>query len=1017
VKRLNISGIIVYIVFSVSLLFLSSCSGTSDNQEVYGQGTGSIAFSLLLPTEPVTADGTGPMYKAAQLDCDGLGIVTVEALVYDENENVIAQGGPWDCNVGEGIIYEVPAGNNRIVFIFLRDENHIIQYSGNKSQIQVFAGQTTDAGTIIVIEGEEEDNHLPLAVDDSASVVRGGEVQGNVLENDSDADGDILGAALVTEPVYGTVSLNEDGNFIYTHNGSNESSSDSFTYEATDGRGGSATADVNIAVLLDPVDNHAPVAGEDSASVVRGGRVQGNVLDNDYDVDGDTLGASLISEPGYGSVSLNENGTFIYIHNGSSESSSDSYTYEVADGRGGSATAVVNITVLLNPVDNHAPSLANAGVTPISGDETETFTYTVFYSDIDGHAASDMNAVIDGEPHVMTLSSGSPYEGTYTYQTSLEPGGHDFYFDFSDGYDGTARLPENGAYTGPDVEPLNHAPTAEDDSASVVRGGRVQGNVLDNDYDVDGDSLNAYKVSEPVYGSVSLDEDGTFIYTHDGNSESSSDSFSYEATDGRGGSATAVVNIFILLDPLDNHSPVLSDGKVTPGAGHSTEIFTYTVYYSDIDGHSASDRNVVIDGEPHVMTLSSGSPWEGTYTYQTSLEPGGHDYYFDFSDGYEGTARLPEAKTFYGPHVALVAYFVAPPPYGNDENDGSANEPFATIGHAIEIAQGEENNPGTIYVSVGMFEENLVLDAWETIMGGWSVDFSQRWDFVNNGADPTEEYRTVLDGGGIERCMSIIEVDGVVIDGMTIFNGRSVSSDTGGSGIYISTCSPVIVNCSMLNNSNTSDQPYGYGGGIYCYASDPIISNCIFSQNSAVGTFSYGGGMYNYYSDPIITNCVFIQNNALGISFSAGGAICNNMSNPIITNCTFSLNVSSSELSKGGGICNISSVSVITNSILWGDTAMYGSEIYNICETECEITFCDIDQALSVNDRIHDNIRQNPLFVDPDGGDLHIDFLSPCIDAGTNNAPWLLQTDFDGDTRIINEVVDMGADEFVEYVQ
>jgi hypothetical protein len=172
--------------------------------------------------------------------------------------------------------------------------------------------------------------------------------------------------------------------------------------------------------------------------------------------------------------------------------------------------------------------------------------------------------------------------------------------------------------------------------------------------------------------------------------------------------------------------------------------------------------------------------------------------------------------------------------------------------------------------------------------------------------------------------------------------------------------------------------------------------------------------MYNYYSDPVITNCVFIQNNALGISFSAGGAICNNMSNPIITNCTFSLNVSSSEHSKGGGIYNISSAFVITNSILWGDTAMYGSEIYNICETECEITFCDIDQTLSVNDRIHDNIRQDPLFVDPSSGDLHIDDFSPCIDAGTNNTPWLLETDFDGDPRIINGDVDMGADEFVQ---
>jgi VCBS repeat-containing protein len=68
-----------------------------------------------------------------------------------------------------------------------------------------------------------------------------------VLANDTDADGDPLGASLVSGPAHGTLALNGDGSFAYTpaadHNGS-----DSFTYRASDGRADSNVATVSITV-------------------------------------------------------------------------------------------------------------------------------------------------------------------------------------------------------------------------------------------------------------------------------------------------------------------------------------------------------------------------------------------------------------------------------------------------------------------------------------------------------------------------------------------------------------------------------------------------------------------------------------------------------------------------------------------------------------------------------------------------------------------------------------------------
>lgn len=68
-----------------------------------------------------------------------------------------------------------------------------------------------------------------------------------VLANDSDMDGDTLSAVLVSGPASGSLTLNSDGSFSYSHNGV-DSADDSFTYQATDGSLASAVTTVSLAV-------------------------------------------------------------------------------------------------------------------------------------------------------------------------------------------------------------------------------------------------------------------------------------------------------------------------------------------------------------------------------------------------------------------------------------------------------------------------------------------------------------------------------------------------------------------------------------------------------------------------------------------------------------------------------------------------------------------------------------------------------------------------------------------------
>jgi hypothetical protein len=103
-------------------------------------------------------------------------------------------------------------------------------------------------------------------------------------------------------------------------------------------------------------------------------------------------------------------------------------------------------------------------------------------------------------------------------------------------------------------------PFALRDSMTVPRGGTVDtlsnGNksVLDNDFDFERDKLTAFIEKKPKRGDLTLNEDGTFIYRHDGH-KSDEDSFTYRAFDGTQFSRPATVTIEV--EDVPNSPPVV----------------------------------------------------------------------------------------------------------------------------------------------------------------------------------------------------------------------------------------------------------------------------------------------------------------------------------------------------------------------------------------------------------------------------------------------------------------------------
>jgi len=187
-----------------------------------------------------------------------------------------------------------------------------------------------------------------------------------------------------------------------------------------------------------------------------------------------------------------------------------------------------------------------------------------------------------------------------------------------------------------------------------------------------------------------------------------------------------------------------------------------------------------------------------------------------------------------------------------------------------------------------------------------------------------------------------------------------------------------------------------------------VISNNVIDNNA-------DSGIEMGYAGETITNNIITRNSGGGIDCYVGQEPLN------ITNNTIAFN----SADKGGGIfCSERSPAWVTNTILWGNTADIGPEIY-VGETQypamLTISYSDVKGG---QDSVHVEsgctlnwgpgmIDSDPLFVDPAAEDFHIPYTSPCRNRGSNGASDLPSRDFEGDPRIAwAGRTDIGADEF-----
>ncbi|MBU2992048.1 cadherin-like domain-containing protein [Octadecabacter sp. 1_MG-2023] len=355
----------------------------------------------------------------------------------------------------------------------------------------------TDTATVTVTVNAVNDG--PDAVDAADTTDEDTPVTVDLLANDSDPEGDdleVISATLVSGE--GEIVDNGDGTVTFTP-ADNWNGEAVIEYTISDGNGGEDTAQHTITVT--PV-NDAPEAVDDADGTDEDTAITVDLLANDFDVDGDDLTVTSATVPAnQGTLVDNGDGTVTFTpaadFNGEA-----TISYTIEDEEGLTDSAVHTVTV--NAV-NDGPDAVDAADTT---DEDTPVTVDLLANDSDPEG-DDLEVIsatlISGEGEIVDNG-----DGTVTFTPADNWNGEAVIeYTISDGNGG-----EDTAQHTITVTPVNDAPEAVDDADVTDFNTAVTVDLLDNDFDVDGDDLTVTSATVPAEQGTLVDNgNGTVTFT------------------------------------------------------------------------------------------------------------------------------------------------------------------------------------------------------------------------------------------------------------------------------------------------------------------------------------------------------------------------------------------------------------------------------------------------------------------------------------------------------------------------
>jgi hypothetical protein len=449
-----------------------------------------------------------------------------------------------------------------------------------------------------------------------------------------DPDGDVLTYRVVTGPSHGRLSGTAPKLTYIPKPDFN--GTDSFTFIINDGTVDSIPTTVIIVVTA---VNDTPTANDTCVKTQEDTFV--SITLTGCDPDGDALVYSVVKEPLNGELS-GEGPNLTYSPN-ENFNGSDSFTFKVNDGTTDSAEATVSIKIL--PV-NDPPKASYAGTIfrespPVARDDNvvtdEDSPVSIKLPGYDANEDELTYTIVKSPSHGKLSGTGPNVR--YTPNSNFS-GTDSFTFKVNDGTTHSAE-----ATISVTVMAANDVPNAKDDRINTKEDTAISViDVLTNDTDEDGDSLEVIDVTQGQNGTVAINTDNTLSYTPKADF-SGSDSFTYTVSDGKGGKNKATVHVRV---NEVNDAPKAEGSNVTTKEDKEVSI---KLTGKDEDGDALSFS--VVKG-PSNGSLSGTAP-KLIYAPKTNFN-GSDSFTFKVNDGKEDSTAATVSITVTAVNDPPMAY-------------------------------------------------------------------------------------------------------------------------------------------------------------------------------------------------------------------------------------------------------------------------------------------------------------------------------------------------------------------------
>ncbi len=471
-----------------------------------------------------------------------------------------------------------------------------------------------------------------------------------ILGNDTDPAGHTLHPILVTSPVHGTLTLNDDGSFSYVP-ATGFTGSDTFTYEASDGLLSSAPTTVKL--VVNPV-NGAPTVASPTYSVVENNALSvpsPGVLAGSVSPQGLPLTAYLLAGPSHGTIVWSgvNNGSFSYTP-APGYTGTDSFSFYAADSNG--LTSAPG-TVTLNVQDVASKVVSGA----YSGNENSSITVAApgILTGVTNPTGNPLSAVLINGAANGTVALNP--DGSFIYTPNANFSGTDsFTFQATDG-----TLNSNTATVVLTIKPANVAPITAPDSFSLLENSTLTvaaPGLLLNDQNPSGGSLTLVVVNGPLHGtfSVAPQNDGSFTYVPNTNF-SGTDSFSYYLQSNGLNSNVSDVTLTVTQVPV---APVASNDAYSTQENGKLTVAAPGVLGNDKDPNGGLLTAVLTTSPANGSLTLNG---DGSFTYVPNTNFSGTDSFtYQASNGVllssAATVTLTVNQVAIAPTAANQAYAV-----------------------------------------------------------------------------------------------------------------------------------------------------------------------------------------------------------------------------------------------------------------------------------------------------------------------------------------------------------------------